>query len=77
MQDKFFEAFKEALEIDEETQLNLSDTFRDYDEWDSLGRLSLIVMLDDEFSVEIEDKDFEKIKTLGELMEEVKKRQNK
>lgn len=76
MKDKFISAFKEALEMEEDTELNLTDTFRDYDEWDSLSRLSLIAMLDEEFSVEIENDDFEKIKTLGDLIKEVEKRQN-
>lgn len=76
MLDKFMPAFKEAMEMDDDDQLNLTDTFRDYDEWDSLSRLSLIAMLDEEFSVEIENDDFEKIKTLGDLIKEVEKRQN-
>lgn len=76
MLDKFMPAFKEALEMDDTVQLNLADAFRDYDEWDSLSRLSLIAMLDEEFSVEIENDDFEKIKTLGDLIKEVENRQN-
>ena len=76
MHEKFIPAFKEALEMDDNIQLNLSDNFRDYDEWDSLSRLSLIAMLDEEFSVEIENDDFEKIKTLEDLIKEVEKRQN-
>lgn len=72
----FIPAFKEALEMDEDVQLKLTDNFRDYDEWDSLSRLSLIAMLDEEFSVEIENDDFEKILTLEDLIKEVEKRQN-
>lgn len=75
MENKFIPAFKEALEMEEDTQVNLGDQFRDYDEWDSLARLSLIAMLDEEFSVEIEDDDFENIQTVEDLMNEVKKRQ--
>jgi acyl carrier protein len=65
MQDKFIEAFKEALEL--ENEVHLSDKFRDYDEWDSLARLSLIAMLDDEYELQIENEEFEKIITVGEL----------
>jgi acyl carrier protein len=75
MKDRFIDLFKEALEMDEDREIYLTDNFRDYDEWDSLSRLSLIVMLDEEFSVEIENEDFEKIKSLGDLLKEVEKRQ--
>ena len=75
MTEKFINAFKEALEIDEDRELDLSDNFREYDEWDSLSRLSLIAALDEELSVVIENDDFEKIKSLGELLKEVEKRQ--
>lgn len=74
MEEKFIELFKETLEI-EDRELAFSDEFRHYDEWDSLSQLSLIAMLDDEYSVEIENEDFVMIKTLGDLIEEVKKRQ--
>lgn len=75
MEEKFISLFKEALEIDGR-ELQLSDTFRDYDEWDSLSYLSVIAMLDDEYGIEIETEDFVMLKTLGDLIEEVKKRQN-
>lgn len=71
MQQQFINAFKEALEI--EGEVALTDTFRDYDEWDSLARLSLIAMLDDEFDVQIEDSEFEQLETVGDLIEAVQK----
>ena len=52
----------------------MDDKFRDYEEWGSLAQLSLIVMLDENFGVEIEVEDFEKLITLEDLMKEVKKR---
>jgi len=73
MEENFISLFKEALEIDGR-ELQLTDTFRDYDEWNSLGYLSVIAMLDDEYGVEIENEDFALLKTLGDLIEEVKKR---
>ena len=71
MKEKFIEALQEALE--REDPIQLEDQFRDYDEWDSLSRLSLIAMLDDEFEVQIEDEDFEKIQTVADLMEAIRK----
>jgi len=72
MKDKFLEAFKEALEL-EDVNINWSDAFRDYDEWDSIARLSLIAFLDEEFDIQIEDEEFEKLKTVEELWQSVEK----
>ena len=72
MKNKFLKAFKEALEIDR--QIELSENFKDYEEWGSLSRLSLIVMLDEEFGVQIENQDFEKISTVQDLFEVVESR---
>ena len=70
MEAKFLDLFKEVLEIeDKEISLN--------DEWDSLAYLSVIAMLDDEFEIVIETEDFKKIRTVGDLLKEVKERTNK
>jgi acyl carrier protein len=73
MEEKFTQQLKEILEM-EDQEISLEDKFRDYDNWDSLANLSVIAMLDDEFGVYIETNDFKKLTTVGELMEEVKKR---
>ena len=51
MENIFLAQIKEVLEIDNR-EILLSDIFRDFDEWDSLSRLSLIAMLDDEYEVD-------------------------
>ena len=76
MKDKFIQQFKEVLEI-EDREIQLEDIFRDYEEWDSLVQLSLIAMLDEEFEVEIEEDDFNKLVTVGDLLSEVEKRGRK
>ena len=43
MKEIFLATFKEALQI--ERDVALEDIFRDYEEWDSLGRLSLKSLL--------------------------------
>ncbi|OIQ21446.1 MAG: acyl carrier protein [Flavobacterium sp. MedPE-SWcel] len=70
MENKFIEALQEALEM-EDQQINFEDNFRDYDTWDSLSRLSLIAVLDDEFEVQIEDAKFEKLITVKDLYDAV------
>lgn len=73
MKEKFLASFKEALQIDNR-EIYLEDIFRDYEEWDSLGRLSLIAILDEEFDVQIEEKEFEKLLTVGNLLEAAEKK---
>jgi len=72
MEAKFLELVKEVLEI-EDRDLQLSDNFRDFEEWDSLANLSLVAMLDDEFGVVIDNQKFKQMNTLQEVFEEIKK----
>jgi len=73
MEQQFLTAFGDILELQPD-EINMDDTFRDYDAWDSLASLSVIAMLDEEFGVHIESGDFTAIQTVGQLIEEVKKR---
>jgi len=73
MKEKFLTSLKEVLEI-EDRDILLTDQFRDYDEWDSLGRLSLIAMMDEDFGVTIEDEEFSKLVTVEDLFYEIQKR---
>jgi acyl carrier protein len=73
METKFIELLKEILEI-EDREIKLTDEFRQYPEWDSLGYLELIAMMDEEFGVAIENDDFGKLITLEDLINEVKNR---
>ncbi len=76
MKEKFLASFKEALQIDDR-EVDTADIFRDYEEWDSLSRLSLIASLDEEFGVQIEDKEFETLTTVGDLMNAVELKEKK
>lgn len=73
MKEQFLAIIKEALEI-EDRELNIEDNFKEYDEWDSLGQLTLIAELDANYSVTIDGETFDKLNTLQELMAEVEKR---
>ena len=64
---EFMVAFMEAFELDESFEVKMDDLFREYDNWDSLTKLSLIAILDDEFDVLIEDKEFNKLITIQDL----------
>jgi len=73
MKEKFLDAFKEALELEDES-VSFEDILADFDTWDSMSRLSLIALLDEHFEVEVSDAEFDDINTVQELFELVKKR---
>ena len=72
MEEKFLQLFKETLDI-EDRDINMSDEFRSFDEWDSIGNLSIIAMIDDEFDVVIENNVFKNIVTIQSLWDEIQK----
>jgi len=67
MEAKFLLKFKEVLEI-EDRDLKLEDNFREYEEWNSLVFLSLIAMIDEEFDVIIEGREFKQLKTNADIV---------
>lgn len=67
MEEKFIEEIKDILEI-EGREISMNDKFREYEEWDSLAYLSLIGMLDEEYEISLEDKDFKKLETLQDVL---------
>ena len=74
MKTDFIVKFKEVLEISGR-EILLTDKFREYDEWDSLVFLSLIAMIDEEYNVIIEGKDFKLLLTVGDIIKEIEERQ--
>jgi acyl carrier protein len=73
MEDKFINLFRETLEISDQ-DINLSTKFRDLEKWDSLAFLSVLAMIDEEYNVIIEGNDFQKLVTIGDLLNEIKGR---
>ena len=73
MKEKFLETIKEALEV-EDVEVKLDDNLADFDSWDSISRLSLIALLDENFEVEVADAEFDETETVGDLFNLVKKR---
>lgn len=66
--EKFIEAFAETLEIENASELTEATEFRSLDEWNSLGYLGVIAMLDEEYDLQIENAEFKKFNTLGDIM---------
>lgn len=71
MEEKFLLKFREILEISDR-ELLPEDNFREYEEWNSLVFLSLIAMIDEEFDVIIEGRDFKLLKTNAEIINAIK-----
>ncbi len=74
MEEKFLLKFREVLEASDK-EIAMEDIFRDYEEWNSLAFLSLIAMIDEEFDVIIEGKDFKQLQTVGDIVQAIKERQ--
>jgi acyl carrier protein len=74
MEAKFIELFKETLEIDG-MEIDKNTVFRDLDNWDSLTFLSVIAMIDEEYDVIIEGNEFGELITIGDIINEIKKKQ--
>jgi len=62
---EFIEKFAEAIEREDE--IKAEDEFRNYEEWSSLVYLSVIVMMDDDFDVQMEQSEFKKLRTVQDL----------
>lgn len=75
MEKEFLEKLKEALEI-EDRELSINDKFREYPEWDSLAFLSVIAMIDEEYDVIIEGKDFRKLETVSDIINAINDRRS-
>ena len=67
MEKEFIAKLKEILEI-EDRELNLSDEFRTYEEWNSLAYLSVIALFDEEYDIQMEEVEFKKLRTIGDLI---------
>ncbi len=75
MEQYFLEKLKEVLEI-EDRELNVSDVFRDYPEWNSLNFLTLISMIDEEYDLVIEGKEFKTLHTVEDIINVIKRENN-
>lgn len=61
----FIKRFAEAIET--EGIIKMEDEFRNYDEWSSIAYLSVIAMMDEEYDVQLEEAEFQKLRTVKDL----------
>lgn len=74
MEQEFLQKFKAVLE-NPEMSIKMEDRFREYEDWSSLAFLSLIAMIDEEYDVIIEGKEFRELHTVGDILDAVKAQQ--
>jgi acyl carrier protein len=73
MEEEFIRLFKETLE-NNDLEITPDTIFRSLENWDSLTFLSVLAMIDEEYDVVIEGNDFQKLVTIQDLINEIKKR---
>lgn len=59
----------EKLNLDDDTEITLETSFVDDLDADSISLVELIMGLEDEYGIEIEDEDAEKIKTVKDAID--------
>ena len=65
------EFYQQLAFILDEPAIKPEDVLADFSEWDSLSVLSVIAMLDAQYSVNINGKELRAFKTAGELANEI------
>ena len=65
--EKYEKAFKDALEISDDTVLADLE-YQKIKTWDSIGHMGLISELEDAFDIEIPDEDAEELRTVGDIV---------
>ena len=69
--DEFIENVRQQFVDAEELTLTMDSQFRNFETYDSLTGMTIMVMLEDEYSVNISDSDFSSKKTVNDLYEYV------
>jgi len=68
---EFIEKFKEALDVEGEFDINVE--LEEFKEWDSMGYISIMSMLDEEYGKEVDANQLKACKTLADLYKLVSK----
>jgi acyl carrier protein len=71
MENDFLKIFKEALELEDEN-VSIDDRIKDYDNWDSISKLSLIALLDEHYEIGISNSELDNLDTISDLYDLVK-----
>jgi acyl carrier protein len=67
----FLQNFAQMLDDTDSSLIKATTIFRDLEEWDSLTALSLIAMVDEEYSLKLTGDDIKSAITIGDLFDTV------
>lgn len=73
--DEFILKFKEALDIDENILITEKSNLKDLNEWDSLGYISIMDMVDDIYGVTIEADNLKQCEIVDDIYRFIKNKQ--
>lgn len=65
---QFIKDFTEQL-IDNDLEITSEVKFRELSSWDSLTAMAVIVMIEDDYKVKINEEEFKKLETIGDIIE--------
>lgn len=72
---EFILKFAEAIDAEAPEELTIATQFRKLGEWNSLAVLSVIVLLDEEYGVQIENAQFKQLQTIGDIISYIESNQ--
>lgn len=70
-EEQFLTELADALEV--ENPMSMEDEFRDYDEWDSMMYLSLVIFLRESYSFELTPELFNEVDTWQDIYDRLSK----
>ncbi|MBQ9312824.1 MAG: acyl carrier protein [Bacteroidales bacterium] len=68
--------FKEVLDLEESPILTDASSSNDFEEWDSLAQIQLIVAIEKEFNIKFTAKEIMLWKTVGEMVNSIQPKLN-
>lgn len=68
MEERFLQVVADSLEVDVD-EISLETAYKEYEPWDSMAMLSLLMDLEDEFDVSIPIEKVADVKTLADVFE--------
>ena len=67
--ESFLENFVEQLLEPDEVKIDIDTNFRDLDEWDSMTGMTILVMIQDEYKIDLPADHFRTLNTLGDIFD--------
>tara|TARA_B110000977_G_C11064995_1_gene487452 strand:- start:2184 stop:2417 length:234 start_codon:yes stop_codon:yes gene_type:complete len=73
LEKKIFKIVSKSLGISEK-KLTLKSSSNDFNEWDSLSAVRMLIMLNDEFNIKINVSSFDKLNSIMDIKKHIEKK---